>query len=130
MRIELWSLDSFFGLIVLAPTGITWTNQTGGVSCNHPEAEGFLIPLPFAWVSCKDSLENEWGAPYDAARVGAWLLERQLGELFEPDPEATRLEEAWIPVRVLQDIPESDFHSSLLEGVAGKRAILTYPNSD
>lgn len=32
-------------LILLAPTGIVYTAQCGGVGCTHPEAEGFVIGL-------------------------------------------------------------------------------------
>lgn len=33
-------------ILAEAPTGVVYTNQSGGVMCHHPEAEGFLIPLP------------------------------------------------------------------------------------
>jgi hypothetical protein len=32
-------------LIASAPTGVFYTNQTGGLACNHPALEGFLVPL-------------------------------------------------------------------------------------
>lgn len=36
-------------LIVLAPTGIAYTAQVGGMLCDHPEAEGFLLSLGDAY---------------------------------------------------------------------------------
>lgn len=127
-RIELWSLDSFFALIVLAPTGIGWTNQAGGVCCAQPEAEGVLIPLPCTWGPRNDSL-GDYSGPNDVAAVGKWLTENGLIELFEPDPDATDLMEAWIPVRI-KALEEKNFHSALLGPFAGQRGILTYQNSD
>ncbi len=32
-------------IIVKAMTGLTYINQTCGVSCNHREQEGFLVPI-------------------------------------------------------------------------------------
>jgi len=31
--------------IVKAETGVFYTSQSGGVSCQHPEFEGFIIPI-------------------------------------------------------------------------------------
>lgn len=33
------------GLIVPAPSGVLWHNQTHGCACHQPELEGVLIPL-------------------------------------------------------------------------------------
>ena len=33
------------GLIILAPSGVMYTNQAGGHSCMQPEEEGFFAPL-------------------------------------------------------------------------------------
>jgi len=33
------------GCIILWPTGIEYSNQTGGYACLHPTAEGFYVPL-------------------------------------------------------------------------------------
>jgi hypothetical protein len=35
----------YTGLIVPAPSGVVWYNQTHGCACYHPELEGVLIPL-------------------------------------------------------------------------------------
>jgi hypothetical protein len=32
-------------LVVEAPTGVEWTQQTGGVACQHPVVEGYVVPL-------------------------------------------------------------------------------------
>jgi hypothetical protein len=44
MHIELWEAIGL-GLIVECPTGIIYSNQTGGTSCLHPEVEGVFVPL-------------------------------------------------------------------------------------
>src|SRR5260370_13995048 len=36
------------GLIVQWPTGVRYSNQTGGGSVHHPELEGMFVPLPDA----------------------------------------------------------------------------------
>jgi hypothetical protein len=137
MTIELWALGDFFALIVQGETGITWTNQTGGVCCNHPVIEGFAVPLPLSWLGSTreslrqttDSLEN-YNGPYDVEEVEKWLHTRGLHDLFEPCPDANMyLMEAWIPVRVKR-LSEDDLHRSLLEPLAGKIGVLTYQNSD
>jgi hypothetical protein len=40
-------LDDFpdLGLIIKAPTGVRYSNQSGGFACEHPETEGFFVPL-------------------------------------------------------------------------------------
>jgi hypothetical protein len=40
-------LDDFpdLGLIIKAPTGVRYSNQSGGYACEHPETEGFFVPL-------------------------------------------------------------------------------------
>jgi hypothetical protein len=43
-RIELWEHVGL-GIILSWPTGIIYTNQTGGTSCFHPEMEGAFVPL-------------------------------------------------------------------------------------
>lgn len=42
--ISLFGLEGL-GLIVKHPSGVLYTNQTGGVSCMQPVEEGVLIPL-------------------------------------------------------------------------------------
>ena len=44
-HVYLWSIDNPV-IIVPAPTGIVYCNQTDGVACVHRELEGYLLPLP------------------------------------------------------------------------------------
>jgi hypothetical protein len=43
-RIELWEHVGL-GLIISWPSGIIFTNQTGGTSCLAPEFEGVFVPI-------------------------------------------------------------------------------------
>ncbi|XXX73335.1 DUF6210 family protein [Sorangium sp. So ce134] len=43
-KIELW-YGIGLGAIVSFPTGVLYSNQTGGTSCNDPELEGAYVPL-------------------------------------------------------------------------------------
>lgn len=115
------------GMIVLLPTGVFFSSQTGGVYCDHPKAEGVFVPLNFGPRDPGgDALLDLWPTEYDTELVEGWLERWNLLESLQPDSEATYLAEAWIPVRILDQVkwpsPFSPF--------AGCRAILVYPNSD
>ncbi|KYF66073.1 DUF6210 family protein [Sorangium cellulosum] len=47
MRMPVVDLGSAvgFGAIVSFPSGVLYSNQTGGTSCLHPEIEGIYVPL-------------------------------------------------------------------------------------
>ena len=44
--VRLWDSPSM-GLIVLYPSGVICTNQTGGHSCLQPKEEGVFVPLHY-----------------------------------------------------------------------------------
>lgn len=51
-------------IIAAWPSGVVYTQQTGGVSCNHPSLEGFMIPLPLElrgadWDFCMSVTDEE-----------------------------------------------------------------------
>lgn len=135
VRIELWGMgDPFLGVIVPAPTGIVWTNQTGGMCCAHPELEGFLVPLAGEGPREPDPFENVFPGmnPYDPVQVQQWLEFNGLEPLFEPlraTDEAPDHAEAWIWVRI-RCAPEHLFRSVALQNLCGRVAVLTYNNSD
>ena len=52
--------DALF-VIVLAPTGVTYSNQCGGNACDQKQAAGFLVPV---------------GTPADLAAVAGWFRQR------------------------------------------------------
>lgn len=46
IRIDVYQISSEDTMLIIgAPTGVIYNAQTGGMSCNHPEYEGFVLPL-------------------------------------------------------------------------------------
>lgn len=43
-HVDLWDSHDPF-LVVEEKTGITYSQQVGGIMCDHPNVEGFLVPL-------------------------------------------------------------------------------------
>lgn len=58
MIYDLYSLDQL-AIIMLHEHGLTYTNQTGGYACHHPEAVGSLILLDIGQY-----VEGEWRKIY------------------------------------------------------------------
>jgi hypothetical protein len=132
--IELWSLENLYGIIVLAKTGVWYSNQVGGTCCCHPKAEGYYVPLPIFWHPEHDVLIDR-AEPYNRDLVEKFLTSSQdLPMYFEPldndylatldllEDHNTDLYEAWVPVKIIHS------YNNLLP--KGKIGILTYVNSD
>lgn len=97
-------------LIIPGPTGFVWSNQTDGVCCSHPEAEGLLVRLD---GTCDGFLEDS-GEDY-FGDVAGWLVKNPLlAQLFDAQPNA-EFREAWVPL--------------YFKGTT-QPVILTYLNSD
>lgn len=132
------------GLIVLMPSGVIFSNQTGGTMCAHPDAEGIYVPLYLTggrWPpvdQLTDVWNRHWGR-YDG-KLARKLIEH-LG--FKHILEAVKDEEkilpawvdlqgwgeAWVPVRI-KELKADEPHGELLKDFSGHYAILTYVNSD
>lgn len=130
--VELWDCDLGVACIVEHKSGVVWTNQVGGTCCLHPSLEGVLVPVASKLVE-KDSLEDRVGATrQDVAR---WLREQCLDRDFEarePDDPIETADatsetacEAWLTVYVSPNPQRIE-----LRPFAGRRAVLTYQNSD
>lgn len=144
--VDLCTSDALY-LIVKSPTGVHYTNQTGGVLCNHPSVEGFLIPclglssadhtllleellnhftkLPYAGWGCHGTGLQESSA--------AWL-DSKLATIRDWPPirvDRTKLrqcDEAWIHiVGTVPDKPDDVLSTDLGPHFEG---IVTWPNSD
>lgn len=110
-EITIYDLDHDEGLIVEAEGGTTYTNQTGGVCCNHPTAVGYWVPL---WVP--RAIQH---ICYDSSYLTAEEEEgvEKLLPTFLPGATVNREEtneEAWVHLILPGD----------------QRAILTWENSD
>jgi hypothetical protein len=128
-----------WGLVISYPTTVFVTNQVGGYACDHPEVEGFYVPL-----GTNDLVQNVL-LPYfyGPGKYQGWCIEG----IDEADADwldreilphlwgvaalvdRSRLdhgEEAWIPVVV-----NSAIQYGPLEGfVFPLRGWLTWENSD
>lgn len=95
-------------LIILHPTGIKYTAQCGGMSCTHPSAEGYAIPLgDFAeylngcdygceYLPQMPDKQKEFAAAFDAyakEETKDWIYKIS----FDHD-RIGELQEGWIPV--------------------------------
>ena len=96
-------------LVVEDTTGFIYKFQTGGYACNHPSAEGFLLPFD---ISKEDWLvTDEDDFPDRLPSYGLKLDETREGE------------EAWWPVKLTSN-------SQLPLWLREHRLWLTYENSD
>jgi hypothetical protein len=153
--IQLWSSHNSH-IIIKIPSGIYYSNQTGGICCHHPEIEGVLIPLPSdiefdAILSdFPDDWSNAWwyGEPENERKIKINkhydIIESRIREIFtvantgyeviinRDDPQ----EEAW--VSLIFKRKEVDPYNYTKPRIAvfedlkitEFQAILTYPNSD
>jgi hypothetical protein len=142
-RIELWDMyGDFVAVIVPEKTGVIWSNQTAGIACQHPEMEGYLIPLPWQFMQGaekkgKDPIEDHGfgvrGDVYDPEKVQTFLDWSGLAVYFEPlTMDAAKafgepFHEAWVPAMVVRETGDLPVH---LEHLAGRAVVLTYNNSD
>lgn len=129
-------LDAFpdLGLIVKAPTGVRYSTQAAGLGCEHPEVEGYFVPL-----------RTRVGRPELATLFGlfrgGWqslsagqadTLDRAISRHGFSSMRVDRSmlahsREAWVHVIVAPDDQESIPLAGLPHEVRG---ILIWPNSD
>lgn len=122
--VRLWSE---MGLIVPMKTGVMFSNQVDGVACQHPELEGIFVPLSKEVYGNLEDIEGEYPKP---DKIKRWISKHKLPlKLLESEwwtglGEYSHHPEAWVNVFILnnKDVRLKDF--------IGKKAILTYPNSD
>ena len=136
--IQVWETQSL-GLIILCPTGVLISNQTGGYACLHPEVEGIYVPLlndaheleafftgPKWQGHCYDGIDEE-----TADFIDAFLMRPTGGELAFIRVNRDRLKdshEAWVYVDVTE--PPATQGINLFTGFGIATGILTWPNSD
>jgi hypothetical protein len=95
-------------LIFPSDLGLWYTNQVGGVACEHPVIRGVLVPLP----SSEESYDFENCSPTeDEVRVGLARVGWEVGEV-------RKLKEAWTTLTIINP-----------DGIE-LEVILTWENSD
>jgi hypothetical protein len=145
--IKLWDAVGA-GLIVELPTGVVYSNQTGGFTCLQRSAEGAFIPIRndhsyWELISPERKLLAHFEGPKhrgtgatqgldleDADAIDGILAEFRLAELVRVDrSRLSESHEAW--VRVLM-IGEESGETKLFQdlGPYPRAAILTWSNSD
>lgn len=147
--IELWQSVGM-GLIVELPTGVLYSNQTGGYSCLHPSTEGAYLPigndcsLP-NWellsperdlrAYFEGSKHRGTGAVLgldleDADFIDQLLAKARLADTLQVDRERlAESHEAWVRVLLTRD----DFEPAPLFRDLGpypRNAVLIWGNSD
>ncbi len=77
--IQLWNSGDEY-LIIKKPSGIRYSNQTGGVMCNHPVIEGVLMPISCGITDDLEEHINFYADDYNPKRE--WNKDR--------DPEVVK----------------------------------------
>ncbi len=136
-----------FGLILDFPTGVLYSNQTGGTACYQPELEGFYIPvandfyeeqtefsspeieLTAFFLSGKhggggatNGLDSE-----DVSVIDKILSQYNLYFISVDQSKLAESHEAWVWVNVKIDRDNSLFHGFSQSEFKG---VITWPNSD
>lgn len=136
-------------LIIEAKTGVKYSNQTGGYACNHPEVEGFLLPINLTldcaeqglllncyYMNADDESTTYTKEQLEEVKIFIDILNQSLYDSYLIDSkfkiDESRLnimEEAWIPL-ISDKFKIND--GSFITGKIKKpvRAILTWENSD
>lgn len=137
--VRLWQINGV-GLILLHKSGIFYTNQTGGHSCSHPEAEGIFIPLVDEMVNQQDLLFQHFTGPkwagwcndgidVESAVVIDQILDKSSHTKFLKVDHGRLADshEAWVYVTI-ESPPDPD--ALPWKGFASMKGILTWENSD
>jgi hypothetical protein len=129
------------GVILLCPSGVLYSNQTGGYSCFHPAMEGIYIPMQNEAVDqegalaafftgpkwqgwCNDGI-NEETADFVDAVLGQSPYTRVL------KVDRARLadsHEAWIHVTVEKAVEGAD--NEIISELSATAGVVTWENSD
>jgi len=137
------------GLLLPGPSGVRYSNQTGGHSCTQSEVESYFVPLhndlaldPVELLGPEPELRAHFegpkhagcGAPFglddeDVEVISRILVKHRLGNLLAIDEaRLTESHEAWVHVIVLDEDDEPACFSGF--GPYPRAGILTWGNSD
>jgi Family of unknown function (DUF6210) len=134
------------GMIINYPSGVVYSNQTGGTSCLQPELEGCWVPFrtiyPITGKNQPDKILTDhfcgpkWrgngatsGIDNEEADIIDSLLEdcRFSGVVKVDRSKLKDSHEAWVFLQILADDPEETFSGF---NPYPRAAVLTWPNSD
>ena len=129
------------GIVVLYPSGVYYSNQTGGHACLHPLVEGVFIPIRADELD----LEKELAEHFTGSKWQGWccdgideetaifidglLAQCHLTRGTRVDRNRLRdSHEAWVYVEY-RNPAEADWRSEI-SGFGAREAVLTWENSD
>lgn len=129
-------LDDFpdLGLIIKAPTGVRYSNQSGGFACEHPETEGFFVPLRTLagrseLATLAGMFRGAWNRLDDARAdaVDGALRRHGITSIRVDRSMLSESREAW--VHVIVSTVENEF-VPLAGASAEAKGVLVWPNGD
>jgi hypothetical protein len=129
-------LDDFpdLGLIIKAPTGVRYSNQSGGYACEHPETEGFFVPLRTRagrseLTTLAGMFRGKWNRLDDvrADSVDGALRRHGITSIRVDRSMLSESREAW--VHVIVSAVDNEY-VPLAGASAEARGVLVWPNSD
>jgi hypothetical protein len=123
------------GLIVKAPTGVRHTTQAAGFACEHPEAEGYFVPLQTRigrpeLATFMGLFRGSWDclSAAQADAVDGALARHGFKSMRVDRTMLAQCREAWVHVVIsAREKEESIPLTGLSEDVRG---VLVWPNSD
>jgi hypothetical protein len=139
------------GLILEFPSGVIYSNQTGGTSCLHPELEGVFIPLrndcvqeSREFLSPEHVLFAYFGGPKwrgtgatkgidseDADFIDQLLAKYRLAHCITTDRSRLRdSQEAWVWVQVTSDEDVPELGAFVGFAPYPRSGVLTWQNTD
>jgi hypothetical protein len=139
--IQLWGAPRF-GLIVLRPSGVYYSNQSGGHGCYHPMVEGVFIPLGEEtadqekelceyftgpkWSGwCCEGIDEETAAFIDSVLAKSHLTK----DIAVDRAHFEDSHEAWVYVDFRNTVPYG-YGGVEICGFGVCKAVLTWENSD
>ncbi|MEW6302888.1 MAG: DUF6210 family protein [Verrucomicrobiota bacterium] len=133
--IDLWDYDGV-GLIIAYPSGVTYVNQAGGLTCRQPELEGVFVPLTAQLSAVGNELQEYFTGPKWKGRCddgidvetadfvdGLLRAHDWAGSLQVDRDRLSDSLEAWIHMRV-------GGNGFFWPGFEGGHGVLVWENSD
>ena len=117
------------GIILLLNTGITYTNQSAGFACLHPEEEGAYCPIPQdagrkELFTIRQNFSGSWTSLTEENVAFLNRIFRRFNRPYRVNEGRLKESyEAWVYLTLTESEHEL-FNTSATE------AVLTWPNSD
>lgn len=139
IEVSLWPFEYELFFIIKAPTGVFYTNQSGGHACAHPSCEGYIIPVRVDSMQPIDDcklLHHVWGGE-DGDHASGYrtnalkplndflsnlIREERLQHFKEVKIDESRLDElieGWWPIKGIIYIPDNEYNFDNLNPFTG-----------